>query len=46
MATNKDEKAKDQWLASDWDDPTEVAIVYSSVGDGTAESKCGHAVRW
>ena len=46
MATYKDEKEKDQWLASDWDDPTEVAIVYSSVGDGTAESKCGHAVRW
>ena len=50
---NDNEKA--QWLASDYDDPLEVAIVYNKVDntDGSsgedksdATAKCGHALRW
>jgi hypothetical protein len=47
-ATGADQ-AKAFWLASDFDDPLEVALVYNKVEDrrcSSEEGKCGHALRW
>ena len=44
------EATKEQWLASDWDEPLDVAFVFNSIDDKEASNnegrKCGHALRW